>query len=214
MAACIYLIVNKNTNKFYLGRTINHTKRWADHRKTLRGNRHRNPRLQNSWNFHGEDAFEFLILCEAPKEILKELEGVLLKVLWNMKLLYNLNKDPTGFEEGNKYGCFKRSEQTKAKMSKAFTGRVFSEQHKQKISAARTGTRASADVRTKMSTQRQKGNHARAIVVYTPLGIFSCQNDAADAYGKSSAWVRKKCKDIRFPEFYTLTSQPHHRKVN
>ena len=204
MAACIYMIVNKNTGKFYLGRSIDNTKRWADYRKTLRGNRHRNPRLQNSWNLHGEDAFQFVILIEAPKEILKALEGILLKTLWNMGVLYNLNKDPTGFEEGNKLGCFKRSEQTKKKMSKAFTGRIFSDTHRQKISAARKGTKAASHVKAKMSAQRQRGNHSRAVAVYTPLGIFSCQNDAADAYGKSSAWIRKKCKDQNFPDFYRV----------
>lgn len=202
MAACIYMIVNRNTGKFYLGRSIDHKKRWADHRKTLRGNRHRNPRLQNSWNLHGEDAFDFAILSEAPKEILKELEGVLLKALWGLGVLYNLNKDPTGFEEGNKLGCFQRSDETKAKMSAAFTGRVFSPEHRQRISAARKGTKASADARARMSAQRQRGDHPRAVAVHTPLGVFSCQNDAADAYGKSAAWVRKKCKDQRFPDFY------------
>lgn len=208
MAACIYIIVNKNTGKFYLGRSINHKKRWADHKKTLRGNRHRNPRLQNSWNFHGEGAFDFVMLFEAPKETLKELEGTLLKALWGLGILYNINKDPTGFEEGNKLGCFKRSDETKAKMSAASLGRVFSPEHRQRISAARKGTRASADARARMSAQRQRGGHPRAVKVQTPDGIFLCQNDAADFYGKSSAWVRKRCKNPSHPDFFLIRSNP------
>jgi group I intron endonuclease len=204
MTACIYQILNKNTGMYYIGRTINHESRWADHKKTLRGNRHRNPRLQNSWNFHGESAFEFSILCEQPKECLEELEGLVLEVLWDDGVLYNLHKNPTGFEEGNKFGCFKRSEETKQRMSEAFTGRVFSDEHKARISKSRKGTKASEEVRKKMSEQRQRGKHPRARQVHTPMGIFECQNDAADAYKKSSAWVRKKCKDSRFPEFYLI----------
>lgn len=207
MTACIYQILNKNTGMYYIGRTINHKKRWADHKKTLRGNRHRNPRLQNSWNFHGESSFEFKILCEQEKENLEELEGLMLETLWNDGVLYNLHKNPTGFEEGNTLGCFKRSYETKQKMSKAFTGRVFSDSHRKKISESRTGIKASDETRKKMSETRQRGKHPRATPVCTPIGIFECQNDAADAYEKSSAWVRKRCKDSRFPEFYLINRQ-------
>jgi hypothetical protein len=65
------------------------------------------------------------------------------------------NAKGLGFKEGNTYGCFKRSEETKARMSKAFTGRTFSEEHRNNISKARTGTKASAEARQKMSDVRK-----------------------------------------------------------
>ena len=109
-----------------------------------------------------------------------------------------------GFKEGNTYGRFKRSEETRKKMSEAFKGRVFSESHRKAISDRRQGTTASLETRLKMSEARQKGNHPRARRVQTPAGTFACQNDAADFYGKSSAWVRKRCKNPKYPDFFLV----------
>jgi len=60
-----------------------------------------------------------------------------------------------GFKKGNTYGCFKRSEETKLKMSEAFTGRVFSEEHRNSIAKARTGVKASIQTIQKMSDIRK-----------------------------------------------------------
>lgn len=60
-----------------------------------------------------------------------------------------------GFQPGNTYGCFLRSEETKQRMSKAFSGRIFSEDHKQKIREHRTGTKSSKEARQKMSESRR-----------------------------------------------------------
>lgn len=59
-----------------------------------------------------------------------------------------------GFQEGNTFGCFKRTEETKKKMSEAFTGREFSEEHKLNIAKAKIGTTASQETRDKMSKAR------------------------------------------------------------
>lgn len=56
-----------------------------------------------------------------------------------------------GFKLGNTYGYFERSEDTKVKMSKSFTGRVFSKEHRKKISESRTGICASDETKVKMS---------------------------------------------------------------
>lgn len=50
------------TEKIYIGSTINIYKRYYDHLKTLRGNRHINPHFQSAWNKHGESAFEFQVI--------------------------------------------------------------------------------------------------------------------------------------------------------
>jgi hypothetical protein len=60
-----------------------------------------------------------------------------------------------GFQSGNKYGCFVRTEETRQKMSEAFTGRVFSDEHKQKIRECRTGSIASEETRAKMAAARR-----------------------------------------------------------
>lgn len=118
-----------------------------------------------------------------------------------------------GFKEGNTYGCFKRSEETRAKMSQAFKGRVFSDEHRLAISESKRGSRASPEARKKMSDARQRGDHPRARKVQTPDGIFACQNDAADFYGMSSAWVRKRCKNPNYPEFFLVQQMQSHNTI-
>ena len=109
-----------------------------------------------------------------------------------------------GFKEGNTFGCFKRSDETKARMSQAFKGRVFSDEHKAAISRSKKGSKASPETRKKMSDARQRGKHPRARAVQTPNGIFACQNDAADFYGISSGGIRKRCKNHNYPEFFLI----------
>jgi len=64
MNSGIYKITNNITGKFYIGSAKDIEWRWTIHRRDLRANRHCNPKLQHSWNFHGEDKFSFSILEE------------------------------------------------------------------------------------------------------------------------------------------------------
>lgn len=74
--SCVYQIISRNDNKFYIGVTacllvgrLNH------HFWELRKNRHSNPYLQHSFNLHGEDNFYINILeKDIPKEMLNEKE--------------------------------------------------------------------------------------------------------------------------------------------
>lgn len=60
----IYSILNKITNKSYIGKTINPNYRWSKHKYSLRKGNNINNRLQNSFNKYGESAFEFFIIYE------------------------------------------------------------------------------------------------------------------------------------------------------
>lgn len=60
----IYSILNKVTNKAYIGKTINPNYRWSKHKYALRKGNHINNRLQNSFNKHGESVFEFFVIYE------------------------------------------------------------------------------------------------------------------------------------------------------
>jgi group I intron endonuclease len=68
-AAYIYSIQNKVNGKCYIGSTNNLKRRWAEHKATLRGNKHHSFILQRAWNKYGEDNFKFklLLICE-PKD--------------------------------------------------------------------------------------------------------------------------------------------------
>ena len=70
----IYMIKNVSNEKVYIGQSIDITQRFCLHRYRLRRNIHENPRLQQSWNKHGEDSFVFSILEECDSSSLDEKE--------------------------------------------------------------------------------------------------------------------------------------------
>lgn len=64
----IYIIENSATGKFYVGRTKNPALRKRAHFSQLRRGAHNNPRLQASFNKHGEEAFEFKVVDAADAD--------------------------------------------------------------------------------------------------------------------------------------------------
>lgn len=71
----IYVIENKNNGKFYIGRTNNPDARKRCHFSELRRNVHGNPRLQASFNKHGNDAFTFQVVDFAEDEYIEQKEA-------------------------------------------------------------------------------------------------------------------------------------------
>ncbi len=70
----IYLILNKLNNFKYVGQSKNILERWTTHKRELRNNKHCNRHLQNSWNKHGEESFEFSVIetCKQEDLFIKE----------------------------------------------------------------------------------------------------------------------------------------------
>lgn len=58
----IYKISNKTNSKVYIGSTSNFERRKRDHFRNLNNKSHINIKLQNSFNKHGENNFEFTII--------------------------------------------------------------------------------------------------------------------------------------------------------
>ena len=50
----IYCIENLITGKVYIGQADHIKRRWQNHKRTLKNNKHKNIHLQNSWNKHGK----------------------------------------------------------------------------------------------------------------------------------------------------------------
>jgi hypothetical protein len=67
LSTVIYGIVNKTTNRYYIGETIRVSKRFATHKKSLRENSHHSYRLQSDWNVYGESDFDFIIIKKLDK---------------------------------------------------------------------------------------------------------------------------------------------------
>lgn len=58
----IYQILNIQNKKSYIGYSRSCLKRMQCHRNYLRGNKHKNPHLQNAWNSYGSDNFIYRII--------------------------------------------------------------------------------------------------------------------------------------------------------
>ena len=78
----IYKITNIDNGKMYIGQSNDVIDRIRHHKSYLKYNRHKNKRLQYSYNKHGAKAFKFEILEECPE---KELT-VSKNVSWPSKL--------------------------------------------------------------------------------------------------------------------------------
>lgn len=151
MQSSIYKILNRTNNKFYLGSAVNFKKRWWVHLCRLRQGRHDNKHLQAAYNQYGEDAFEFIIIEICPKEELLKREQVWLNwtKCFNREIGYNactVAGSSIGYKHtpeikaamSAKRTGIKRSEETKAKMSKS-ARKPKTEEHAANISKGKTG---------------------------------------------------------------------------
>lgn len=103
----IYCLVNTDNQKKYVGSSKNIYQRLQKHRAYLRKNIHENKKLQNSWNKHGEDKFQYFILEFCPNEQLLEREQFYIDAL---KPWYNITLKVERIE---------MSEESRTKMSKS-----------------------------------------------------------------------------------------------
>jgi group I intron endonuclease len=133
----VYEIVNTVTGRRYVGSAINFARRWRQHRHDLRNNKHKNGRLQNSWNKHGEAAFAFqkILVCSAADCVLYEQIAI-------DALSPELNLNPRA---ASRLGAV-ASEAARRKMRDAkvgrpgpWAGRTLSPEHREKLSQAKRG---------------------------------------------------------------------------
>lgn len=125
----IYQILNIVTGKFYVGKSVNISKRWYNHQSQLRRNVSKTPYLQAAWNKYGERAFEFIVieLCEPANLVEREQFWMDNLGAYDRELGYNLNPNSE-----TSLGV-KRSQITKDKISAANKGNKWSPEAKAKI---------------------------------------------------------------------------------
>ena len=118
----IYRITCKSNGKFYVGSSRDLKFRWQQHRSDLRHNRHRNDKLQHSFNKYGEENFLFEVIETCSEELLLEREQYFIDTTspW-------FNLTPTA---GSNYG-WNHSDDTKKKISDSTRG---VRNHKSKLS--------------------------------------------------------------------------------
>ena len=88
----VYYIKNKITDKIYIGSATNGIKkRWYQHKKLLKENKHSNKSLQLDWNLYGQENFVFGILhiCLTAGHALEKEQEEIIKHFG--KNCYNIN---------------------------------------------------------------------------------------------------------------------------
>jgi len=106
----VYRIFNEETNMFYIGSSENIGKRFNDHRRLLRKNKHFNAHLQHAWNKYGENVFRFRILIKCSAEQCRKFEQKLLDFYPKGKL-YNIAPTVSKYEKLKidiRFDAFKR----------------------------------------------------------------------------------------------------------
>lgn len=126
MIGTIYNIRNKENGKRYIGSTMNYKQRRGQHLTDLRGNNHNNPYLQNSYSYHGENSFEFIVLEETEtdreKLLVREQE-------WLDCFRWEYNLNPIAIIPPNMTGR-KRPQITRQKIRETLTGKKHTEERK------------------------------------------------------------------------------------
>ena len=149
------MILNVETNCRYVGSAAQTlSARFAQHRYRLRKGNHDNPKLQNSWNKHGEAAFQFIPLCNCAPAHALDLESEWFNKFKKLGLpLYNLRIDV-----------------------KSQLGMVPSEETRKKIAAAHTGKKKiytpqgiASIIKAMLGNQSGKAN-AKPFTVISPTG--------------------------------------------
>jgi group I intron endonuclease len=148
----VYEIVNTVNGKRYVGSAKSLRQRLGDHLKNLRKNKHHNRHLQFAWNKYGEGSFEFKVILYCDKANLLFYEQ---RALDFYNTLYNLA--PTA---GSQLG-WKMPDETKENISKAKKGKSilmppFTDEHRANLSKAFTGRIVSDETRKKQSDAHKR----------------------------------------------------------
>lgn len=135
----IYKIEHIESGKLYIGSAVNLLNRKATHFSLLRNGLHKNSKLQNAFNKHGEDSFVFSVILYC-----KDID----LVMYEQKAIDSFNSVDSGYNvlrvAGSALG-FKHSESHKESLigNKRALGLVHTKQAKEKISSALIGNKYS-----------------------------------------------------------------------
>lgn len=186
MNSGIYIILNKENGKFYIGSSLNLSHRLDTHKSDLRLSKHHSKHLQRAWDKHGKENFLFQQVEECLPEDCIEREQVWLDFhqTYNKDIGYNIVKF-AGRTDG-----YKHDDVARKKMSDYW---------KEKWKNMTEDQRNRSVLRTSKSRLGMKNSdsHMKAIVAHMSKGINSPENLA-----KRSKPVQKYSLDGNFIEEY------------
>jgi len=144
----IYKITNKLNNKEYFGQTVQlRNIRWSNHKWCAKNGR--KMILYDAIRLYGVEnfTFEFVCECETQEELnAKEIEYISM----------NNSLAPNGYNAAPGGDNYKKTAETRAKLSASSKGRIISDKWRKNISTALTGRIITEKTRAKMSVA-QKG---------------------------------------------------------
>ena len=177
--AVVYQIFNLKTCAFYVGSTVQLSKRWRTHRRKLNAGKHHCPHLQNAWNKYGVESFELRVVQIVEDfSVLMDEEQKWLDKYHGQESCYNYAKYVDSSARGIKFmpehkkaiseglkNYYKNnpspalgvpmSEETKQKLSAAKIGVKKTEEHKEKLRQANLGKKATVETKQKLSLLRK-----------------------------------------------------------
>lgn len=107
----IYSIKNINNNKLYIGSSTDIYKRWEQHKKMLKNNKHHSQKLQRAWNCSKEEYFIFEIIEECSKEALLTTEDKYILKHDSFKNGYNMTESASKLNPKHSYKYYKKKKE-------------------------------------------------------------------------------------------------------
>jgi len=187
----IYKIINIITGDFYVGQSLSLRARKSQHFSKLRKNKHSNQHLQNSFNNHGEEKFEFSVILYCEEFELTRYEDLIKNS--NKDHCYNI-RDCADSNKG-----LKHSKETKEKISKAITGQKRSNEARENMRKgqgrgeenAAFGKHLSDDTKEKLSNSLSGENNPMYGKHHTDETKQKMSENHPDSFGENNPWFGK-----------------------
>lgn len=187
----IYEIVNLVNGKRYVGSAVNLQVRWRQHRRLLRLDAHYSKHLQRAWNNHGEDGFEFRVICAVDRERLIEAEQAEIDRQWP-----EYNNCPTA---GSSLGR-KLSQETRAKIGASKAGKKLpprTEEYRKKISELMKARPINLERNAKMAATKRGSKLAEPHKAKIAEGLQRSWDNGFRTREKSPEWREKIAASLR-----------------
>lgn len=198
MKGYIYKIINKTSDKFYIGSTLNPHNREYVHFKDLEQHRHHCIHLQRAYDKEGADNFEFVIIRERDFENendLRLLEERYINFCWDSGKLYNVSKMGNGGDLTSYHPLLEEIKE-KQRIATKMKWEAKTEEEKEAYSQKMRG-RGNPNFGNKWSDEQRQ--HASKIKkeYFKTHDNFIKGKTLEEAYGKEKAeQIRQKMSEI------------------
>ena len=185
----IYCIQNEIDGKCYIGKSVNVSKRWKEHRCSLRNGNHHNRHLQRAWDCYGEESFCFKVLEYAEPNELADLE---ISYISKHNAFGEGGYNFTMGGEGGLLGMPK-SEETRRKISESNKGRPHTPEEKEQLSKALKGKKFTDEHKRRIG-EANKTSHAKSVLCVETGQVFKSAKEAGIYFKTDCSNIGHACK--------------------